>query len=239
MKNFIVAFAFSLNCFLAKAAETNLFYVTHDRHLDPAGIHDFVDSKKIEAAKTMRECLPAKDFPEGNWGEAQLGYQLSLRFDQPAYTNGSPVMTTLLLRNVTNKMVEYASIPVGWSDGPIGFEVTDSKGRSVSQHTYAIGHMEGQFTAGVNPQAQVKYLERLDMRFDLTNDTYFVQANVRVGDLVSIPEIRPILDSDGKFRPKKDEHGSMTNVIVTWPVSDSDAIATVKSAVVKIQVKQP
>src|SRR5882724_9624279 len=212
----LVAASTLLFCQLMMADETNVFYPTDDGYLfqnEKNGSKKHLDSQKLEAAKTMRECFPAKDFPEGNWGEVKHGYQLSLRFNQPVYTNGDPIMATLLLRNVTNKVVEYASLPVGWDDGPIGFEVTGRNGQNIPQHPYTIGFVQGQSTEGVSPQTQVKFLERLDKRFDLTKDTYSVQANVRVGDLVSIPEVRPILDSHGKFKPIKDEHGSMTNVI--------------------------
>ena len=239
MKILIAVSVLLLGNFLTIADETNLFYITDDTHLfDPAGMRENMNPKKIEVAKTMRECLPAKDFPEGNWGDVQGGYQMSLRFGKSVFTNSESIMAILLLRNVTNNTVLYDALPVGYSDGPIGFEVTDSNGRNISQHLYTVGHIEGnQFVAGVVPLAQVKFLERLDKRFDLTNDSYSVQANVRVGDLVAKTIVMPILDSGGKWKPIRDNHGMVTNIYLAEHNPNPSNIHIVKSAKVRIQIE--
>jgi hypothetical protein len=227
------------SCCLVKAADTNLFYVTDDSPFyDPAGMRFHMDPKAVEASKTNQECLPAKDFPEGNWGEAQGGFQLSLRIEKRVFKNGEPILAVLLLRNVTNTSVLYAALPAGYSDGPIGFVVVDSHGRDFPQHQYSLPVLMGhEFTKGVVPLAQVKFLERLDKRFDLTNDVYFVQAEIRVGDLLPTTIAEPILDSHGKWKPIFDSHGIVTNVYLTGHNPNPADIYTVKSAKVKIQIE--
>jgi hypothetical protein len=239
MKNPIILFTLLSGCLWGKAADTNLFYVTDDsRFYDPAGMRMHMDPQKIEAARTNRECLPAADFLEGNWGQALGGYQLSLRFEKQIFTNGEPVLAILLLRNVTNTIVNYAALPVGYSDGPIGFEVRDSDGRNFPQHRYPLPLLMGhEFIKDVVPFAQVKFLERLDKRFDLTNDVYFVQANVRVGDLLPTTIVKPILGSNGKWKPILDSNGMVTNVYFAGRNPNPADIYTVKSAKVKIQIE--
>jgi len=68
---------------------------------------------------------------------------MSLRFDKQTFQAGEPITATLLLRSVTNQFVRYAARPVGFSDGPIGFEVSNSNGRQVAQHSHTIGNTGG------------------------------------------------------------------------------------------------
>jgi hypothetical protein len=226
MKRFIILLALLSLCLSATADETNLIYVTYN-----SGYFK-------EQAQIKQEGLPAKDFPEGNWGEAQGGFQLSLRFDGEAFTNGEPIGAILLLRNVTNKIVDYAGVSVGYSDGPIGFEVTDRNGLEIPQHKYRPMNLTGStFSEGVEPGVQVKFLERLDKRFNLTNGVYSVQAVVRVGDLVGKHEYKPIMNGNGKWTPIVNSQGFVTNLIVTSRPPNPADIYTVKSAKVKIEIE--
>lgn len=158
--------------FYAYAGETNVVYVNDN------GRAGFDHAKNIQMAKTARESLPAKDFPEGNWGDVQDGFQLSMRFEKQIFTNGEPIVATVLLRNVTNSDVSlsYSDLPVGYSDGPIGFQIISSARGNMAQHKFELG---GEISGGMSflfYRTQAKFLERVDRRFDLTNGTYSVQA---------------------------------------------------------------
>ena len=69
--------------------------------------HKLVDLKAIERAELSKESRPANEDPEGNWGGATNGFQLSLRFEKTIFTNGEPVVATTLMRNVTNVEETY------------------------------------------------------------------------------------------------------------------------------------
>jgi len=156
----------------AKAGETNVFYINDGGH------EEFSYSKNIQMAKTAQESLPAKDFPEGNWGAVQDGFQLSMRFEKKIFTNGEPIVVTLLLRNVTNSDVRlsYSHLPVGYSDGPIGFQIISAAGTGMTQHKYELDGVINGALPTLFPGTQAKFSERLDKRFDLTNGIYSVRA---------------------------------------------------------------
>lgn len=186
-----------------------------------------MDSNKVEAAKAMRECLPAEDFPEGNWGKVQAGMQMSLRFDKQVYKDGEPIVAILLLRNVTNQPVQHSALAAGYgyADGPVEFEVAKSDGKSISQNLCVTGNLTGmpsEFAQDVAGQTEIKLMERLDKRFNLSNGTYFVQANIQVGDLVSKPIFK--LLEDGR------------TIKMTWQSSNPQDIKTVRSAKVEITI---
>jgi hypothetical protein len=182
MRILILSLLLILVEFLLKADNSNGVYVVDDGHLMEYHINNqfMISPELIAAAKTNKECLPAQDFPAGNWGAVESGYQLSLRFEKPIFTNGEPIEAIVLLRNVTNNAfyLQYDQHPVGYSDGPIGFCVERYGGGAVPQHVYSmppIQSMDGN-TRWLVSSTQAKYLERLDQRFALTNGTYTVQA---------------------------------------------------------------
>ncbi|HTB82835.1 MAG TPA: hypothetical protein VK742_04205 [Candidatus Sulfotelmatobacter sp.] len=208
------------NCFIwangwVKDGKTNCFYVpdigklpVHDQ-LSGSNKHKYcieLNPQEIETIKEMPECKPAEDFPEGNWGEVQNGFQLSLRFAKPVFNAGEPIAVTLLLRNVGDGSLMYDTLPAGYSDGPIGFEIVSSDGRNLPQHLSQLGTLSGGTTATLFPGTQVKFMERLDKRFDLTNGTYSVRAITKAGALVSgvsmengKPVFHPVDAGDTKF----------------------------------------
>jgi len=163
-----------------KDGVTNRFFVTDDGDLYkkdlPPDYYVELPPKKVEATKQSKECRFAEDFPEGNWGTNACGFQLSLRFKKMAFAAGEPIEATLILRNVGDGEPAYQTLPVGYSDGPIGFEVTSAEGKALPQHTYNIDVINGGVAANLFAGTQVKFFERLDKRFDLTNSTYSVQA---------------------------------------------------------------
>lgn len=66
-----------------------------------------VPTNAVAAALKAPESRPAQDDPEGHWGPIVAGWQISLRLSTNTYTPGQPVYGTVLLRNVTDKEVEY------------------------------------------------------------------------------------------------------------------------------------
>jgi hypothetical protein len=52
--------------------------------------------------------LSAEDDPDGNWGWASEGMQMSLRFSKNVVSSGEPVIATILIRNVSDKPGYYS-----------------------------------------------------------------------------------------------------------------------------------
>lgn len=63
--------------------------------------------EQIEKALRAHDSRPAKDAPEGNWGSAVEGFQLSLRLDKKSFTNGEPITACVILRNVSGTTRGY------------------------------------------------------------------------------------------------------------------------------------
>jgi hypothetical protein len=166
---------------IAPAAETNLFYVTDDGFL----VHQTKDGQismnpqRVEVAKKARESLPASEYPEGNWGTPQNGFQLSMRLNQHTFTNGEPIVATILLRNVTNLVLTFPEIDILGGNGPINLTVLDVNGKSISDGstdiTVVSAHDETLFRG-----TQRKFTEDLSSSGLETNQTYRVYANIRV-----------------------------------------------------------
>jgi len=124
--------------------------------------------EQIEEAKKNPESLPAKDFPQGNWGAEANGFQLSCRFEKTTFTNGEPITTTILVRNVSTNYLSYL-LP---SLEPASFVVSTEQGKTIPE-------IRGRVSLrpmGIFPETQHKYNERLDSRYSLTNGTYLVNA---------------------------------------------------------------
>jgi len=154
------------------AGETNELYVTEDSFGLYASQHDadLHHARLLAKAKTIRESLPAKEFPEGNWGHVTNGFQLSLRFDKQAYKNGEQITAILLIRNTTNRTIKYLN------DFPVEYSVINASGQRLASK---YEHMPFPRSGGYRDlprETQHKYLERLDGVFVLTNGNYSVQA---------------------------------------------------------------
>lgn len=135
---------------------------------------------QFEDLRTNREYLPAGDFAEGNWGEAVLGCQLSLRFTKPVYTNGEPVMALLLVRNVTNQVVDLRTLlhPMG---GPVRFHVLSETGSMLNEREFTPVYF-GPSRSGrpILPGTQWKFRENLNEGYTLPPGTYTVQAFIAI-----------------------------------------------------------
>jgi hypothetical protein len=185
---------------LTEAAETNELFVT-EKYTGTIYVGRSVKEHQdqlLELAKTNRECLPAQDFPEGNWGEPYCGFQLSLRFEKNTYTNGEQIIAILLVRNITNNFVNYSSSSCAPEDGPVGLLVTTDKGQTVTPPATPPPIIMPAISSGNNggsipPHTQHKYLERLNSRYILTTGNYLVRASLDYSFVAKrTPEGKPL-----------------------------------------------
>ncbi|HEV2693530.1 MAG TPA: hypothetical protein VG347_11595 [Verrucomicrobiae bacterium] len=141
-----------------------------NRYLDPA---------IIEQAKQMPECWPAKNFPEGNWGEPVKGIHVSLRFDKQVYTNGENIKATVLVRNETNHVFGfYYANKVAW--GVANYRMyTVSNQPVAAKPDYTGVRVLSSSMLFLDSGFQRKYVDRLGDTFNLMNGRYLVQASIQ------------------------------------------------------------
>ena len=138
--------------------ENSLFWYRHHERL--------VEVKRIKDSEALPESRPAKQDPEGHWGEMTNGIQMSLRFEKQTFTNGEPIDGVVLIRNVTNQPVvcfQPARILATKDGKPL--KRKDDTG-------VIIISMPQEIT--VFPQTQKKSHERLDQIYDLTQGVEYV-----------------------------------------------------------------
>ncbi|HZQ47592.1 MAG TPA: hypothetical protein VFC07_11300 [Verrucomicrobiae bacterium] len=157
----------------------------------PQEMNHTVTPEKIAEAKRSKECRPAAQDPEGNWGPVVEGFQLSVRFEKESYKIGEPVTATVLIRDAVQKRVFYRDFefdPRGVrTDSPLcNLSVLDEQQKRVPRL-----QKEPQDVADgphrprvLNPGTQHKYEIKLDGRFNLTQPgKYFISAKRQVHKL--------------------------------------------------------
>lgn len=180
-------------CAAICASETNTVYPTDDGHLLMGLPSSTMMLEKVAAARQNKECLPAENFPEGNWGRSNLGYQVSLRFTKPVFKSGDPITATVLVRNVTNRVLDHHDIhnPMG---GPVHFSITTADGKEVPERPYQPGYVSGSsFSPQIAVGTQRKYDMKLNWGFDLPSGSYKVQAFILVRSFDGVKQ------ADGKL----------------------------------------
>lgn len=169
MKKLFYLVWISFCCTHLAAEETNRLFVSVDES----------NCKMPDDISRTNEYLPAEQFPAGNWGKATNGIQVSLRFDNASYTNGEPIQTMILVRNVSNEPAFYHSIYVSGFDGIVRFITTTEDDRKFEGVDWEWGaRVVGR---GLRPGCQMRFVERFDKEYHLTNGTFFVKAYVTVG----------------------------------------------------------
>ena len=116
-------------------AGTTDFFITDDGLLltmEPETRGLVVQQDAIEAARRSKECRPAKDDPDGNWGPICDGLQMCIRFESDAVPMGQPVQASVILRNVTNEM-RHLIMQVPPYDKLLELKVLDRSGTIVSR----------------------------------------------------------------------------------------------------------
>lgn len=127
----------------------------------------FVSVAKIEEAAKSPESRPAEQDPEGNWGNVVGGIQVSLRLQSSTFTNGEPVRVTMLVRNVTNRVITHYWPHV----------VISKNGKPLERNGGAGVDITAIPLADVFPQTQHKYVRTLNKDYDLSeNGEYTLQA---------------------------------------------------------------
>jgi hypothetical protein len=191
---FIVSVAL-LMALAAIAEDTNELFITlPDSLIGPNYREDHLNE-----AKTNRESLPAKQFPEGNWGEPGCGFQLSLRFERTTYTNGEPITAIILVRNITNDTIVFFDYNIAHNyargigsvgdGGPVGITMVASEGKPLN-HREQNPSGPGRITRSAGAEvykifptkSQRKYFEYLNQMYDLTNGIYSAHAVIQVGN---------------------------------------------------------
>jgi hypothetical protein len=160
--------------------QTNVFFITDDGQIFIQTMTNiYINPELIAAAKTNRESWPAKEFPEGNWGELKEGGQISLRFDKQVYTNQEPINVVILVRNTTNHVIFFYNAN-DVAPGEINFLAYDQSKQLIPQKQRYLG-LRQPSAGGVNivrPGLQRKYVDTLNRTYDLTNGNYFVEASI-------------------------------------------------------------
>jgi len=173
--------------------ETNQIYVTIG---DGKPLYFTKDGRTHSTSRPrnleeMQESLPAKDFPEGNWGTTNNGIQMSIRFNKTLYTNGEPITATILARNVTTNRISYPVCTISGRDGPINFLVLTEKGEAMKTKEFFPAICSSSI-AYLWLETQRKFVENVDGQFDLTNGTYIVCA-VLPGFLVESGKVKIVV----------------------------------------------
>lgn len=151
--------AIPTNIFLTD--ENSLFWYRHHERL--------VEVKRIKTAASLPESRPANQDPEGHWGEATNGLQLSLRFEKETFTNGEPIDAIVFVRNVTNQPIVYyrPALILATKDGKF-MKRKDDDGMIL---------INMPLETTVFPQTQQKNHKQLDQVYDLTQPgEYIFQA---------------------------------------------------------------
>jgi hypothetical protein len=167
-------------------AQTNQIFVTDNISTD---FNIFVPTtNQAWDASSLKESRPAKDDPEGHWGEVWEGFQLSLRLDKETYTNGEPINADVLLRNVSEKPVKFFFFEP--KDRPLQLIVkkltkntsNDAAGELIQE--IQSRHLTGSLWRLTIPIGkQRKFVIGLTNVFDLTPGKYKIQAQQLVMNL--------------------------------------------------------
>lgn len=136
-----------------------------------------VRTTRIREAQASRESRPAERDPEGHWGRVVDGFQLSLRFDKQAFTNGEPVVATILMRNVSDKELGYIAQDVTKRPSPIHVSVWKEMEPLSLKTNDDVPPLASVRNVTLYPRTQHKYQLRLETYYNLSKaGTYVVQA---------------------------------------------------------------
>lgn len=183
MKHFVI-FCLVLVCCILRGEETatNQLFVTDDGFSvvgDRNGMAK-IRPEKIKESLKLRECLPASEFPEGNWGDVEKGFQLSIRLESTNVPTGGSIVATILVRNVTNQAVRCRIVNIPDRAGPVEICSEDEHGARIE---FADDGMDviSAFDQTIYPGTQRKYIEGLDKRLFNEARTIYVYASLKVG----------------------------------------------------------
>lgn len=165
-------------------AQTNQFYLTDESETHYGDTLSF-SPEQIEKAKHATESRPAEQDPEGHWGPATEGFQLSIRLQKESFTNGEPVTACIILRNVSGRLLRYFNASINDPMSKVvlmrGQERVPGKDEpkpgATPREILKAAHRGSMSSFQSPPGTQRKFLVELDKMFDLsTNGEYVVQA---------------------------------------------------------------
>jgi hypothetical protein len=156
---------------------TNLFLTDDSRLFWYKRGERLVTMKSIEEAQKSQESRPADQDPEGHWGKVVDGYQLSLRFDKADYTNGEPIVATVLLRNVSDQPRTYVRQTVLGQRSPVFLLVWKNEEELKLKTVDNTVIISSASNVTLQPRTQHRYRLQLDKFYDLSGTgSYSVQA---------------------------------------------------------------
>jgi hypothetical protein len=143
------------------------------------------ESKDDEERSEIKESRPADQDPDGHWGPALDGLQLSLRFKKQAYTNGENIIAIVLIRNVSSNSIDYDAMYTSAYPSPINISASKDQERLKIKKP-PDWHGGSLRRTQLPPQSQDKYEVNLNQFFELgKGGEYVFQAHylpTRPGD---------------------------------------------------------
>ena len=153
---------------LTNSFPTNLFLTDENKLFCYMGRERLIPVNRIVEAQKAKECRPADQDPEGHWGSPMHGCQLSLRLEKLTYTNGEPVMLTMLFRNVSGKPLTYLRQIIMEEPSPIYVSVWKGEKRLSLKADDRITVAHSAINVTLQPRTQHRYRLQLDKCYDLT-----------------------------------------------------------------------
>ncbi len=144
--------------------------------------------QQMEEAQRAKESRPAAQDPEGHWGKATEGFQLSVRFEQESFRAGEPVVAAVIIRNVSDRKVFYREYMISRKDSSaFQFDVLDERQHPVDRLD---PKAPDDITDGphatllLNPGTQSRYQVKLGEKFNFSQPgKYTVRARCWVHNL--------------------------------------------------------
>jgi hypothetical protein len=148
------------------------------------------ESKDDEERSEIKESRPADQDPDGHWGPALDGLQLSLRFKKQAYTNGENIIAIVLIRNVSSNSIDYDAMYTSAYPSPINISASKDQERLKIKKP-PDWHGGSLRRTQLPPQSQDKYEVNLNQFFELVKHTIFPRdRDILISSTGCISEIR-------------------------------------------------
>ena len=163
------------------SSRTNYFLTTDDFEFAAKGMRvAHIDRVKLEQALRSDEAHPEDQDPLGNWGKPMEGLRMSLRFSKREYQKGEPITAQILIRNISDREIEFARYGTDW-DFP--FTVTDSTGKNLPDIRPGEPGTFGGKGFPIYPSTQKRFSVRLDSHFKFEPGEYLIYVKTYVGKL--------------------------------------------------------
>lgn len=93
----------------ASFSNTNSYFIDDTHTPTERGGNWVIDEKALAYSRRAKECRPAADDPEGNWGLENRGLICSARMVNRVIALGDPILVMITLRNVGEVPVKYSN----------------------------------------------------------------------------------------------------------------------------------